>query len=303
MSAHPDFHHGVIDSLSAHIAVLNQRGTLISVNEAWSRFAEENGRPSEESVGVGSNYIDICKHSAAAGDEVATDALDGILTVLEGHQPSFRMEYPCHAPNEFRWFLLSVTKLADGKGAVVAHEDITTRRLAEMALQDSHEKLERRVRERTEDLERTNRSLRIEIARRRTVEAELRQAAAVFESANEAIVIADAACRIIAANPTFIRITGYDASEVQGMDFSLQWSAQHRTGFSHEIAIALKAHGRWQGQTWKRRKNGELYPALESISRVCDDEGRTARYVSTFSDISAIKDVEGRLHNWPTMIR
>lgn len=296
MREHPDFDHGVIDSLSAHIAVLNQGGEIISVNEAWSRFAEDNGRPAEESVGVGSNYIDICKRSAAAGDEVATDALDGILTVLEGHQSSFRMEYPCHAPDEFRWFLLNVTKLADGKGVVIAHEDITTRRLAEMALQASHEKLERRVRDRTEDLERTNQALRIEIAGRRTVEAELRQAAAVFESANEAIVIANAECRIVAANQAFIRVTGYDASEVQGMDFSLLWSAQHRTGFSHEIAIALKAHGRWQGETWKRRKNGELYPALESISRVCDDEGRTARYVSTFSDISAIKDAEDRLH-------
>lgn len=296
MREHADFDHGVIDSLSAHIAVLNQGGEIISVNEAWSRFAEDNGRPAEESVGVGSNYIDICKRSAAAGDEVATDALDGILTVLEGKQRSFRMEYPCHAPDEFRWFLLNVTKRADGKGVVIAHEDITTRRLAEMALQDSHEKLERRVRDRTEDLERTNQALRIEIAGRRTVEAELRQAAAVFESANEAIVIADAACRIVAANRAFIRVTGYDVSEVQGMDFSLLWSEQHRTGFSHEIAIALKAHGRWQGETWKRRKNGELYPALESISRVCDDEGRTARYVSTFSDISAIKDAEDRLH-------
>ncbi len=126
------FANATVDSLTAHIAILNETGTIIAVNAAWKRFGEENGLASERHA-VGANYLDVCAHKCGDDDEFAIAAVYGIRSVLNGQQEKFCLEYPCHAPTEQRWFMMTATPF-DGAGptrVVVCHENITSRKMAE----------------------------------------------------------------------------------------------------------------------------------------------------------------------------
>ncbi|WP_324959295.1 PAS domain-containing protein [Archangium sp.] len=122
------FLSSVLDSLSAHVAVLDGSGRIVSVNAAWQRFAAG-------ACGVGANYLAMTDAAAHAGEEYARAVARGIRDVLAGRQEHFELEYPNHGATERRWFLMRVTRFA-GPGplqVVVAHEDITARRKAEKA--------------------------------------------------------------------------------------------------------------------------------------------------------------------------
>lgn len=129
------FANDVLNSLTAHIAVLDERGVILSANEAWNRFAAENGAPASY---VGMNYVAVCER-AAEQDETAKAALEGLRAVMRGESALFSLEYPCHSPTVERWFSLRVTPVSSGSLAafVVAHDDITLRRRSEDALRET----------------------------------------------------------------------------------------------------------------------------------------------------------------------
>ncbi len=131
----------VLDSLSAHIAVLDGEGTITAVNAAWRRYAERNGGNAVCLPGV--NYLAVCRRaSAGAGWADANAALEGVARVLGGEAGSFSLQYPCSWASEARWFQMRVFALSGPRaGAVVAHEDITIQTLAEEALQRSQAQL------------------------------------------------------------------------------------------------------------------------------------------------------------------
>ena len=140
----PDFASDVLNSLTAHIAVLDVDGQIVSVNEAWRRFARENGGEREEFY-VGTNYLAVCETAISRGGDGALVAmLDGIRTVLYGDQDHFSFEYPCHSPTEQRWFILRVTRYRREATAhvIVSHEDITARKRVEEDLRRAKEALE-----------------------------------------------------------------------------------------------------------------------------------------------------------------
>jgi diguanylate cyclase (GGDEF)-like protein/PAS domain S-box-containing protein/hemerythrin-like metal-binding protein len=122
----------ILNSISSQIAVIDPRGNILAINQAWRRFSQENSTDpgcDAPCTGVGTNYLDICR-SAKLDD--SQKAHDGILAVLNGRIASFSFEYPCHSPDEERWFLMTVTPLRGGtSGAVVVHADISKRKLAE----------------------------------------------------------------------------------------------------------------------------------------------------------------------------
>jgi PAS domain S-box-containing protein len=125
-----------LQSLPAHVAVVDRAGTIMLVNRAWTAFAQENGAQDEISVAVGANYLEICQRAADnSGDFFARQALDGLRAVLSGERAHFSCEYPCDAPNESSWFLMHVAGLDEegGAGAIISHLDISKRRRAEQA--------------------------------------------------------------------------------------------------------------------------------------------------------------------------
>jgi diguanylate cyclase (GGDEF)-like protein len=124
-----------LDSLSAQIALVDASGEIFLTNEAWRSFARANGTPPRE-VSEGANYLDVCDAAGRAGSEEAAAFADGLRSVLGGSIEEFAMEYPCHSPTEERWFVARATRFLAGdvaEGAVVAHENITERKLAEEA--------------------------------------------------------------------------------------------------------------------------------------------------------------------------
>ena len=127
----PNFHQQVLDSMIEHVAILDKEGRIILVNEAWKRFARENGDPNLVSTGIGANYLDICRR-AVNESKAAREVLYGISSILEGLVDWFALEYSCHSHDCMRWFLLNATPLKREQGGVMlAHLDITARKLAE----------------------------------------------------------------------------------------------------------------------------------------------------------------------------
>ncbi|MFO0796660.1 MAG: ATP-binding protein [Gemmataceae bacterium] len=131
------FLHSALDALTSHIAVLDEAGTILAVNAAWRRFADENNYDGH-AYGVGSNYLQECEPHAGGGVE-GLEVAAGLRAVLAGREPYFEFEYPCHSPTEHRWFTMRVSRfLTPGPvRVVVSHEDVTTRREAEEALKDA----------------------------------------------------------------------------------------------------------------------------------------------------------------------
>lgn len=137
----PDLALAVLDTVPIHVAVLDAAGVIVAVNAAWRRFALDNAREPgvmPANCEVGANYLAVCD---AARDEEAATAAAGIRRVLAGEIAEFFLEYPCHSPRQQRWFLMRVNRLAAGKGVVMAHMDMTRRKLAELALHDSELRL------------------------------------------------------------------------------------------------------------------------------------------------------------------
>jgi PAS domain S-box-containing protein len=128
----------ILNTLPANIALLNENGLIVDVNDSWKNFADDNGFIGNHH-GVGDNYIDVSKKFTGEGTTVA----EGIQAVLNHQQREFVFEYPCHSPNTKRWFRMVVTPLLEKEyaGAVVMHIDITELRQLEL------ERLNNRVEE------------------------------------------------------------------------------------------------------------------------------------------------------------
>ena len=118
----------------------------------------------------------------------------------------------------------------------------------------------------------------------------LRRAASVFEHANDAIDITDAQGIIIDVNTALCRLTGYSREEMLGQNPRLWASGRHDAAFYRQMWQALREQGLWRGEIWNRRKNGEVYPCLLTISPVRDDQGRLQGYAGVSTDLSALRE-------------
>jgi diguanylate cyclase (GGDEF)-like protein/PAS domain S-box-containing protein len=123
-----------------------------------------------------------------------------------------------------------------------------------------------------------------------------RQTQVVFENTREGVVLTDAERNIVTVNPAFVEITGYTRAEVQGRALGLLWAKHHHRTLSAQVWSEVDRQGQWQGEIWIRRKGGELRPVWKNISVVRDSAGCVVNHVAVFSDITAIKDAEERLH-------
>ncbi|HTD03993.1 EAL domain-containing protein [Undibacterium sp.] len=134
-----------------------------------------------------------------------------------------------------------------------------------------------------------------DVTERKRTELALRQAATVFESTHEGVLITDDKARIVAVNKAFCALTGYEGSEVLGNNPSMLSSGRTVEADYRAMWTSVREQGHWQGELWNRRKNGEVFPELLSISAVTDTSGRVTNYVGVFADISKLKASEERL--------
>lgn len=172
--------YATLDALSEHVAVLDERGTVVAVNRAWRDFAAANASTTRGLL-EGSNYFAACEKAEGEDAEYAARFAEGLRAVFAGGLGEFTLEYPCHAPTQLRWFVARVTRFElDGEvRAVVIHTDISKRKLAEQSLARS--------------------------------ESEYRL---LLEHASDGIHTYDPRGRILDANPKFCDMLGYTREEL-----------------------------------------------------------------------------------------
>lgn len=134
-----------------------------------------------------------------------------------------------------------------------------------------------------------------DITDRVLAEQQLQLAARVFTYAREGIIITDDKGNIVDVNEAFSLITGYAHDEVIGRNPRLLSSGKHGPDFYATMWRSLKHSGHWYGEIWNRRKNGELFAELLTISTVLDANDSTRHFVGLFSDITTIKENEREL--------
>jgi diguanylate cyclase (GGDEF)-like protein/PAS domain S-box-containing protein len=127
--------------------------------------------------------------------------------------------------------------------------------------------------------------------------AALRLAGTVMEVSPIGIVVTDPDQRIVSVNPAFGRITGYTTQEVIGQRPSLLASGRQDQAFYRDMWLQIERTGFWEGELENRRKNGEVYPEMLSISRVRDEQGRTVSYVGMFQDITERRAADDRIRH------
>lgn len=121
-----------LDAVDDHVVVVDEEGRVLHVNVAWQRFALDNGWQGDDWIGM--DYV-AASTVAGAGEEGDPVSL-AVRSVLEGERSRYTVEYDCHAPDELRWFRLRVKRVdVPGIGAVIAHTDITHRRMTERQLE------------------------------------------------------------------------------------------------------------------------------------------------------------------------
>lgn len=125
-----------------------------------------------------------------------------------------------------------------------------------------------------------------DVTRHKLEQERLALAAKVFANCSEGICITDAGNRILSVNPAFTRMTGYPVEELLGQDPRVLSSHRQDQAFYEHVWDALLTQGRWQGQIWDRRKDGEVYPKWMTIDTVKDASGEIVNFVAISSDIS-----------------
>ena len=116
----------------------------------------------------------------------------------------------------------------------------------------------------------------------------------------EAILITDARTRIVYVNRSFTRVTGYTLKDVSGKTPRVLHSGRQTAPFYAHMWKCINASGRWQGEIWNRRKNGDIYPEWLSITTVKSSIGKVEYYLAIFSDITLRKREEHELYDLAT---
>jgi diguanylate cyclase (GGDEF)-like protein/PAS domain S-box-containing protein len=136
----------------------------------------------------------------------------------------------------------------------------------------------------------------LDITARKEAESRLALAQQAFENTAEGLMITDANLHVLEVNQGFVDITGYSREEILGKSPAVLSSGKHAESYYEAMWATIKADGRWMGEIWNRRKNGEVYPEWLSISEVRDAKGKVVNYVAVFTDITLRKQSEEQLH-------
>ena len=264
------FLKATLDGLSAHITVLDDRGEIILTNKAYRDFGARNGiEPS--TVAEGANYLAVC--DTASGEHAAEAApfAEGIREVLAGKRQSFELEYPCHSPREERWFFARVTPFRDegARQVIIAHENITERKQAEIALEEMSKALA------------TSRDL-------------LQQ---VIDTAPIRVFWKDRDCRYLGCNPVFARDAGRKApSDLIGLDdYAMGWAEQADLYRADDRQVMASGQSRLDFEEPQTTPDGKPLWLRTSKVPLRDAAGTVMGVLGIYDDITERKQAESAL--------
>jgi PAS domain S-box-containing protein len=212
--------HSVLDSIGSWIAVLDRDGDIIALNSDWERAAAASDERILLKAKVGENYLAVCRNAEPVAGDAAREIHFGLRRVLQREEDSFSCEYACHSATAHRWYAVNASPLSRAEGgAVVAHVDITKRRLAEQTLVDFK--------------------------------------AALDEHA--IVAITDAFGAITYVNDKFCAISKYSRAELIGRSHRLINSGRHPREFYHHLWRTISRGAVWRGEIQNRAKDGSYY--------------------------------------------
>jgi PAS domain S-box-containing protein len=231
----------LLDALPAHVALLDAKGTIIAVNEAWRRFANENGLRDTQ-YGVGRNYLDACGPPPGPAAAETWAVATSLRAVLAGERSNFSLEYSCDSPDERRRFMIMAAPLEPSRrtGAVVMHINVSARARAERAALRTTELLQ-----------------------------------AVADGTPDMVYVKDIAGDYVLCNKAFAAFTGRSIDQILGCDdFALYDAAeagstvdQDRTMFARSTTV--QATERWfTGVNGRRLFHTTLAPYRDALGAV-----------------------------------
>lgn len=135
----------------------------------------------------------------------------------------------------------------------------------------------------------------LDITRRKQAEEELRKVSCVVQQSFVSVIVTDTAGAIEYVNPAFCALTGYGRIEVIGKTPRLLRSGETPPETYLDLRNTLAAGQAWRGEFRNRRRNGDLYWALASISPIRDAEGMVTHYVAIEEDVTGRKKLEAEL--------
>lgn len=246
----------VLDSMHQHIALLDIQGTVLAVNRAWQEFGRLNGAAGGSENSVGANYLNVC----ATSGPYAEQARAGIEAVLGGSQGLFELEYPCHAGDEDRWYLMRVSPLVGHRrGAVVSHEDITPR-------------------------------WRLEQQRAGLLNELLDFKAAL--DAHAIVTVTDGQGRITYVNDKFCAISKWERADVIGRDHRIISSGYHSKAYIRELWDTIRVGHIWKGELKNLAKDGSHYWVDTTIVPLLGADGKPYQYTAIRAEITQKKLLE-----------
>jgi len=245
-----------IDSLTANIAILDENGDIIEVNQAWKEFADLEGSEWDD-YGVGQNYLNIVKDLQGFNSEDTWRCKEGIKEVINGERERFETEYPCHSPDKNRWFIMNINRFEFGGkvNVVIAHTDITERKKAEIELEKGKKRFE-----------------------------------TLFRDNPLGVVEVDEDFRIVRANARFESLFGFEEDELIGQHIDDLIVPEDRLEESEEINNKGKEKGYFDHETVRLNKYGEKIE-VSLTGRPIVYEGKK-HYLGVYKDIRERKRAE-----------
>lgn len=250
------FVQSALDALSAHIAILDDRGKIIGVNTAWCQFADENGLKDAE-YSIGDNYLDVCD-SAMGYNRDAAQASQGIREVLQRKSDQFQLEYPCHSKAEKRWFVMQVTRF-DWRGqsrVIIAHQNVTELKKVQIELAESHKRTQ-----------------------------------AILDNVINGIITLDGHGRIEMMNPAALNIFGYTSEEIFEQSVNILFAPPQCELTTKALLEHLQSS--IDHEMVGQRHDGTLFPLYIAISRVYI--GHRRLYTAIIQDITDRKQMEAEI--------
>jgi diguanylate cyclase (GGDEF)-like protein/PAS domain S-box-containing protein len=250
------FAKSTIDALSTHLCVLDENGTIVAVNKAWRDFAMANGGLAD-CVGIGANYLEVCSAATGSNADEGHSFAAGIRAVLAGELQEFMLEYPCHSPQEQRWFSGKITRFhgVGPRRIVVTHENITERKRAVLILRESEQRFR-----------------------------------AIFDHAGVGISMRPAHDRTlpwVQVNDRFCEMLGYTRDELLKLNTAAITHPEDQASAIRDNERLLRGEiTNYQRGKRLAHKDGRSVWVILSVASVPDGTGKPEYLIATYQDIS-----------------
>jgi len=271
----PDLWRGSLDSLIDTIAVLDLSGRIVAVNRAWTAFAEANGGYGPD-VGIGASYLVACD-GHDLDDPIALEVSTALRELLSGARDEFECVYPCHSPDEQRWFSMraSVFESAGERRLMVLHHDVTERH-------------------------RLGSVVRVQAAAARDSD---RLLASAFDAAPLGMTVIDLEGRWLRVNDAYCRMLGYEREELLGLSFR---DVTHPDDVaSYQELLRRAAAGSVSAERERRylARDGSTVLVNLRTEVILDDDRRPAYTVSLLEDITERRRIADGLRRSEARLR